>query len=274
MLPAGDEHLQFEITALYALALADLHGMVLDQDQMRALVYGLSNGRVSQGQIASMAADLAQASTAVEVGRSIATGQQDWSHWAGTLARSLPSGAAQELVHGMQTGKLEDVRTGLDAKQQAVVEYGMGALVGGVTRFVFGREVVVAAREAFAEAPDEFPPHLAIEIKEKSDENDEPNPALAALQGAARSTGSWLGGSAQAIGSGVGTVTRTFQSVDLDGDGIPDEPQALTAVKGVGGAIAGGASSAGKAAASVVGRFGSPFKRKKTEEPADGEQAR
>ncbi|GAA3341835.1 hypothetical protein GCM10020358_34680 [Amorphoplanes nipponensis] len=274
-LPAGDEQLQFEITALYALALVDIHGMTLDQDQTRALIYGLSNGRVSQGQIATMAADLARSSRPVDVGRSIATGQHNWSHWAGTLAQALPAGAAQELVRGMQTGRLEDVRTGLGAKKQAAVEYGVGALVGGVTRFVFGREVINAAHEAFAEAPDEFPPHLTIETKEMPENDTEPNRAFAALQEAARSTGNWLGGSAQTIGNGVGTaastVSRPFRSVDRDGDGIPDEPLALTAVKTVGGAVADAATSAtgaassaaGKAATSVAGMVKSPFKRKK-----------
>ncbi|GIF47215.1 hypothetical protein DFJ67_7161 [Asanoa ferruginea] len=267
MLPAGDEQLQFEITALYALALADIHGMNLDQTQARALVYGLSNGRVGQGQIAAMAADLARSSSSpVDVGKHIATGQKDWSHWANTLAHSLPAGAAQELVRGVQTGRLEDVRAGLGAKQQTAVEYGVGALVGGVTRFVFGRAVVDAAQEAFADPPAEFPSHLTVEAKKKPEKDDEPNRALSALQDAARSTGSWVGDSAHAIGSGVetaaGTVTRPFRSVDLDGDGIPDEPQALTAVKGVGGAISG-------AATTVVGKFATPFKRKKSEPPAD-----
>jgi hypothetical protein len=40
-------------------------------------------------------------------------------------------------------------------------------------------------------------------------------------------------------------VTRAFRSVDIDGDGIPDEPQMLTTVKGFGGAIAGAADSVG-----------------------------
>jgi hypothetical protein len=207
-----------------------------------------------------MATDLAQAtSSPATVGKDIALGHQDWAHWADTLSRSLPAGAAQKLVSGMKTGQLEEVRAGLGAKQQAAVEYGVGAVVGGVTRFVFGREVVEAAQQAFAEAPAEFPPHLEITTAEGSEDDGEPNAALMALQGAARSAGSWLGDSANAIGSGVGTVTgsvtRPFRSVDVDGDGIPDEPQALTAVKGVGGAISGAA-----------GRFASPFKRKKGEE--------
>lgn len=268
MLPAGDEQLQFEITALYALALADIHSMTLDKQQTHALVYNLSNGRVASGQIAAMAADLARSSSPVHVGKNIATGREDWSHWANTLAQSLPAGAAQDLVRGVQTGRLEEVRSGLGAKKQAAVEYGAGALVGGVTRFVFGREVVDAAREAFAPAPAEFPPHLAIAAKEKPDEDDEPNRAFIALQDAARSVGSWVGESAHTIGTGVeavaGTVTRPFRSVDLDGDGIPDEPQALTAVKGVGGAIAG-------AATSVAGKFAAPFKRKNETPTADAQ---
>lgn len=133
LLPAGDAQLQFEITALFALALADIHGLELDQEQAHALVYGLANGRVSQEQIATMAADLATASDAglVNVGQTIAGGRKDWSHWANTLADSLPGGEAQKLVRGVQTGVLEDIRTGLGDKQQAAVEYGVGALVGG-----------------------------------------------------------------------------------------------------------------------------------------------
>ena len=266
MLPAGDEQLQFEITALYALALADIHSMSLDQAQARALVYGLSNDRVGQGQIAAMAADLARSSPSpVDVGKSIATGHQDWSHWAHTLAHLLPAGAAQQLVRGVQTGQLEGVRAGLGAKKQAAVEYGVGALVGGVNRFVFGREVVNAAHEAFADAPAQFPSHLAIEVKEKPEKDDEPNRALIALQDAARSTASWMGDSAHSIGAGVqtvaGTVARPFRSLDRDGDGVPDEPQALTAVKGVGGAIA-----------AVAGKVTAPFQRKKSED-ADTDDA-
>ena len=68
LLPAGDQQLQFEITAIFGLALADIHGMELDQDQAQALVYGLSNERVSQKQIATMAADIANVSQGGVVG--------------------------------------------------------------------------------------------------------------------------------------------------------------------------------------------------------------
>ncbi|WP_377639287.1 hypothetical protein [Oryzobacter terrae] len=239
MLPAGDAQLQFEITALFALAVADIHSLELDQQQAHALVYGLANGRVTQQQIATMATDLAKASDAglVNVGQTIADGRKDWSHWANTLADSLPGGEAQSLVRGVQTGVLEDVRTGLDGKQQTAVEYGVGALVGGATRFVFGREVVAASRSAFEEAPPAFPDHLGVPTKpERVD--DQPNRALEALDDAAKAVGAGVSTGAAAVGTGAvtaaGVVTRPFRWVDRDGDGVPDAPHVLTAAKAAG----------------------------------------
>jgi len=249
-LPAGDEQLQFEITALFALAVADIHGMDLDQEQAHALVYVLSNGRVSQKQIAAMASDLAQSSNPeiANVSQTSAGGRKDLEHWANTLADSLPGGAAQSLVRGVQTGVLENIRGELDGRPQAAVDYGVGALVGGITRFVFGREVVDAAQSAFSDAPDTFPAYLDVPAKPEKADND-PNRALEALEDAAKAVGAGVSTGAAAVGTGVASaadvVTRPFRSVDLDGDGVPDEPQALTAVKGVGGAIAGAAGAVG-----------------------------
>jgi hypothetical protein len=283
LLPAGDEQLQFEITAIFALAIADIHGMDLDKDQALALVYGLSNERVSQKQIATMATDLSSASSegVVGVGNRIAAGRTDWSHWANTLADTLPGGAAQSLVRTMETGQLDAVRENLSGKQQATIEYGVGALAGGVTRFVFGRDVVIAARAAFADAPDMFPEHLAVPVGADAEDGDaEQNRALAAMEDAAKVTGNWIAGTASSVGGGVATsavavgagvataadtVTRAFRSVDIDGDGIPDEAQALTAVKGLGGAIAGTAGSVGGSVAGL-------FKRKKRDEQTEGSE--
>ena len=78
-LPAGASQLQFEITALFALARADIHGTHYDQQQAHALVYGLSNGRVSQKQIATMASDLARSSNPgiVSASQTSAGGRKD-----------------------------------------------------------------------------------------------------------------------------------------------------------------------------------------------------
>jgi hypothetical protein len=68
-------------------------------------------------------------------------------------------------------------------------------------------------------------------------------------------------GSAAAVATGAasaaGEVTRPFRSVDIDGDGFPDEPTALTEVQGVAGDIAG---TAGMVGGNVAGLF-KPGKR-------------
>lgn len=251
LLPAGDQQLQFEITAVFALALADIHGMELDKDQAQALILGLTNERVSQQQIATMASDVAQMSAGgtVATGRAIAAGRDDWSHWASTLSDALPGGAAQSLVRTIQTGELDPVRENMTGKQRATVEYGVGAVAGGVARFVFGRDVVKSARTAFPAAPVHFPQHLTIAAKNDSDDEHDQSHALAALQEAARSTGSWVSGAAEAVGSGVSgaasTATRAFRRVDLDGDGVMDEAQAITAAKQVGNKMVGAADAVG-----------------------------
>jgi hypothetical protein len=267
LLPAGDEQLQFEITAVFGLAIADIHHMDLDTDQAHALVYGLSNGRVSQQRIAAMATELATGSkgSAAGAGYAIAAGCGDWSQWANTLADTLPGDTAKAFVRHIQTGHLDNLRSNFSGKQQAAAEYGAGAVAGGITRFVFGREVVDAARTAFADPPDTFPAHLAIPVQAKrEDAEPESNRAVVALEEAAKATANWVSGAAHAVGSGVasaaGAVARPFRSVDRDGDGIADAPQALTAVKGAGSVIRGAAGTVGGVAASL-------FKSKK---PGDG----
>lgn len=242
LLPAGEQQLQFEISAIFGLAIADIHGIEYDRDQAQALVYGLTNDRVSQQQIATMAADVATTSTDAQ-----STGVSGGAQWTSTLANALPGGAAQRLVRTMQTGQLDAVHNSMSGKQRAAVDYGTRAVAGGVTRFVFGRDVVKSARQAFPEPPAEFPVHLAVDAE--SEDGDEPNRAIAALEEAARTTGGRIAGVAD-------SATRVFRSVDLDGDGVPDEAQALTFVKGAGGAVAG-------AAGAIGGGVGGLFKRKK-----------
>jgi hypothetical protein len=43
---------------------------------------------------------------------------------------------------------------------------------------------------------------------------------------------------AKSAATAAGVVTPPFRSVDRDGDGVPDEPQALTVTKGLGNALA------------------------------------
>ncbi|MGG5259206.1 hypothetical protein [Phycicoccus avicenniae] len=250
LLPAGDAKIQFEITGLFALALAEIHGMELDDQQSQALIYGLANGRLSQERIAEVAADVASTDgrQPASVGHAIAQGRGNWGHWAETLASSLPGGQAQELVRGMELSALDDVRASMKGRQSAAAEYGMGAAVGGVTRFVFGRQVVDAAREAFSAPPGAFPQALHIDVTTQVHDKERSR-AFLALEEAAKSAGGRLGTGVAAVGTGAataaGAVTKPFRHVDLDGDGVPDEPQAATALKN---------------ATSAAGRLARPFR--------------
>lgn len=61
--------------------------------------------------------------------------------------------------------------------------------------------------------------------------------AITALEGATEATeATGAAGGGDGMASAAGAVTRSFRSVDIDGDGIPDEPLALTKFKGIGGA--------------------------------------
>lgn len=255
LLPAGEQQLQFEITAVFGLAIAEIHGIAYDRDQAQALVYGLTNERISQQQVAKMASDVATASS--DGPRAPVGGG---AQWASTLADALPGDAAKSLVRTMQTGQLDAVHDSMSGKQQAAVDYGVRAVTGGVTRFVFGRDVVKSARQAFPEVPTEFPTSLSV--PEKDSEEDESNRAIAALEEATRSAGGKIAGAAD-------SATRVFRSVDLDGDGIPDEAQALTFVKGAGGAVKGAGGAVTGAAGAVHGRVGGLFKRGKRNEGAE-----
>jgi hypothetical protein len=207
-LPAGAEKLQFQLTAVFALAVADIHGMRLDKDQANALVWGLSTNSVSQEVIATMAQDLANVSSTgtAGAGRKVADGSTDGSHWATTLSRSLPAGAARDFLRTIQTGKLETAHVKLGPKRRAGFEYGIAAAAAGLTQFRFGQAVVKASREAFPPPPSTFPAHLFVPAKQNHRENDRAarkSHAFATLQRVAKETGTWAVDSSGEIGPTV-----------------------------------------------------------------------
>lgn len=103
--------------------------------------------------------------------------------------------------------------------------------------------------------------HLTVPAEDPAEDSEgDGGSALAALEEAARTTGTWFADAAGTVGSGVAkgagalgtgvagaasSVTRPFRATDLDSDGVVDEAPALTAAKNAGGAIAGAAGAAG-----------------------------
>ncbi len=156
MLPAGDHQLQFELTALFASALAQIHGLELDQDQTNTLVYGLTGQQLSRDQIKALAVSLAKSPLQPqEVLRT--PDPRDWMHWAESLATALPGGVAGDLLSIVDSQDLYPLAATMNPKQQARIGYGVAAAAGGAERLAFGKEVVATARRAFPPPPEEFP---------------------------------------------------------------------------------------------------------------------
>lgn len=238
----------YETSALYVLAVAELHGIpVTDPDRARPLVLGMLLGQKSQSEVSKWVLTSFGAG-GVSQARTFATGAVSKTlpkGWGEVLTEQLPDSALAPLtiVIGREALKMGG-KLGAGTLGKAI-PFGVGAVIGGVGSFTFGRDVVKSSRMAFTEKPDVFPDWL--QEYEKPERNPEPSRAALALEAAA--------GNVKDFGEGVwgkvSAATEAFRSVDLDGDGIPDEARALTAVKRAGGAFAGTASKAAEKFQSV-----------------------
>jgi len=153
----------YETSALYVLAATELHGIeVRDAERARSLVFGMLLGEKSQSKVTAL---VLEASGAGGVNRARAVAK-------GTVGKAMPKGWGEVLTQQLPDSALAPLATvlarqALKAGSKVVprtlgkaVPFGVGAIVGGVGSFTFGRDVVKAARLAFPTAPTEFPPSL------------------------------------------------------------------------------------------------------------------
>ena len=177
----------YETSALYVLAATELHGIeVHDAERARPLVFGMLTGEKSQSKVTKVVLQASGAGSIEQV-RTIASG---------TVGKALPNGWGEVLTTQLPDSALAPLSTVL-AKQALkssarmgagtlgkVIPFGVGAVVGGVGSYTFGRDVVKAARVAFPTAPTEFPEWL--QDYSKSDEGlIKSSRAAQALQAAA-----------------------------------------------------------------------------------------
>ena len=127
------------------------------------------------------------------------------------------------------------------------VPFGIGAVIGGVGSFTFGRDVVKAARIAFPVPPERFPEAL-VDFAKPEPGTVPPSRAVVAMQAAASSAQDF----GEAVWGKAKDVASNFRSVGVDEDGEPNEARALTAAKRGGSAIKGAAVGG---ASAVAGRF-------------------
>lgn len=255
----------YETSALYVLAVAELHGIeVNDSARAQPLVFGMLLGEKSQSQVTKVVLGAIPGAAGVDQARTLA---------AGVVGNALPTGWGEVLTQQLPDSALAPVLTVLAREALKVggklgvrtlgkaVPFGIGAVIGGVGSFTFGRDVVKAARVAFSEPPVDFPAVLA-EFQRPEPEPAELSRAVAALQAAAGGVADF----GEDVWDTATKATGVFRSVDLDGDGIPDEARALTAVKGAGFAIKG-------AAVGAAGAAGAMFRRRRDSAESTAEAA-
>jgi hypothetical protein len=224
----------YETSALYVLAATELHGIeVRDAERARPLVFGMLLGEKSQSKVAKIVMQAAGAGS-INTARTVATrsvGKALPKGWGEVLTQQLPDSALAPLATVLArqalraSGKLTARTLG------KVLPFGIGAVIGGVGSFTFGRDVVRAARLAFPMPPVAFPDALLDFTKPEpgvaSWESAEPSRAMRALQAA--------GDGASGFGEAAWDKTRGARS----------------AIKGVAvggiGAIRGGAAKAAAA---------------------------
>lgn len=225
----------YETSALYVLAVAELHGIPVDDpERAKPLVLGMLLGQKSQSQVNKLVMNAvgiggvsaAKSSASGVVGKALPKG------WGEVLTEQLPESALAPLTIAL--GR-ESIKLGGKLSAGAVgkaIPFGVGAVIGGVGSFTFGRDVVKAARMAFPESPLDFPEWLQ-DYEKPTDA--EPSRASLAFDSAASNVKDF----GENVWGVLSTATEAFRSVDLDGDGIPDEARALTAVKRAGAGVAG-----------------------------------
>lgn len=230
----------YETSALYVLAVAELHGIrVDDPERAKPLVLGMLLGQKSQSEISKLVLT-AFGAGGVAAARGTAgefAGKAVKGGWGEVLTQQLPDSALAPLtiVIGREALKVGG-KLGASTVGKAI-PFGVGAVIGGVGSFSFGRDVVKAARLAFPTTPETFPEWLT-DFEKTQKQPAEPSRAALAFEAAAGSAKDF----SENVWGKVSGAADAFRSVDLDGDGIPDEARALTAVKRAGTAVKGTAS--------------------------------
>ncbi len=140
-LSAGEAFSSLELSALFVLSVAEVHGVPLDEiERRRTLVMGILLGQSGSSTIVGKAAE--------RTGR----------HWARQLVNKVPTTALKQ-INGV-LGK--NFVTKYGTKQGIIVlgrvaPFGIGAVIGGGANATVAALAVRAARRAFGPAPESWP---------------------------------------------------------------------------------------------------------------------
>jgi hypothetical protein len=139
-LSAGEALSSLELSALFVLSLAEIHGVPLDEiERRRTLVLGILLGESGSKTIGKVAER---------------TGQ----HWARQLVNAVPMATLKQInkVLGKNFVTKYGTKQGIVVLGRAV-PFGIGALIGGAANATMATLAVRAARRAFGPAPESWP---------------------------------------------------------------------------------------------------------------------
>jgi len=227
----------YETSALYVLAATELHGIeVKDAERARPLVFGMLLGEKSQSKVSKIVMQAAGAGS-INTARTVAThsvGKALPQGWGEVLTQQLPDSALAPLATVLARQALKASGKLTARTLGKVLPFGIGAVIGGVGSFTFGRDVVKAARLAFPTPPTSFPDAL-LDYEKPEPGVGEPSRAMKALQSA--------GDGAVGFGEIAWDKTSGARGAIIGAAAIRD-----AAVGGIGviksGAIRGGANTA------------------------------
>lgn len=148
---AGAETIGFiEATALFAHAIAEVHGIVLtDRDRTHALILALMLGEEG-------------ATLLRQVTGQVAGGMARGAFWSEIVTTAMPKNLVSPALEQLRSMFLKKLaKTGTASVIGKVLPYGVGAVIGGTGNRMLGRRVVRSARIAFGPAPHAYPENLA-----------------------------------------------------------------------------------------------------------------
>ncbi|OFT26691.1 hypothetical protein HMPREF3172_02340 [Brevibacterium sp. HMSC08F02] len=139
-----------EASALYAQAMAELHGMtIVDRPRANALVLGLMLGKAGRKLVRQFSEDAGVAGqTNVE-----RTGRA----WASMVTQSIPSNLLNSLIKKMRDEMIKRYSTKtIGSTIGRILPFGLGAAVGIMVNRSMANVVIKSASSAFGDMPDDF----------------------------------------------------------------------------------------------------------------------